>query len=252
LTGWDRKTGNPTTFWEYYQAPKTKQESDEEFRKRKGYLILADAIKTNPFWEYMQAHGVVITADSSLWNKNQETKYGLRSVAYLLEEQGIVMTPATKGKGSDMAWYEMVSSRLWSNPKQPLWRIARNCTWLWKELQGLRFAEHSASAAETHNEKDEIVDKANHAADAIKYDHMSHWQQLDQLPDQRSPQDKRIDRMSRRDVDPFERDFGDDSLARYRESARSNDGFSDPDDEPDEEYGEYSQRPESVSLGMRR
>ncbi|MDD5095662.1 MAG: hypothetical protein PHV74_14995 [Dehalococcoidia bacterium] len=586
LTGWDRKTGNPTTFWEYYQAPKTKQEGDEEFRKRKGYLILANAIKSNPFWKHMQDHNVVITADSSLWNKNQETKYGLRSVAYLLEEQGIVMTPATKGKGSDMAWYEMVSSRMWSNPKQPIWRITRNCTWLWKELQGLRFAEHSASASETHNEKDEIVDKANHACfsgdteiltkdgwklfadihgheqvltwgekgkieyeepielvsypyegemylhesanlnfcvtpnhrmwvadqvsvirkkrpqfkrlearelhevmwvpkcaqrghdeidfsdeliawfgfwlaegcksqnyrgskyahvdqknadketldmlekagqhstrtdkkgvtrftyntfhwnlikeigtaekkyiptwlkqasqrqlkilihwmikgdgtdsgrmwryntvsprladdfqeicfkagyvsritsepsrqsispstgkpmtsrkmyhitiqrgrhgqggngetsvlaqikksqikhidfndrvycvttknrvvvvrrngiamwcgncDAIKYDHMSHWQQLDQLPDQRSPQDKRIDRMSRRDVDPFERDFGDDSLARYRESARSNDGFSDPDDEPDEEYGEYSQRPESVSLGMRR
>ena len=252
LTGWDRKTGNPTTFWEYYQPPKGKEESFVDFRKRKGYLVLAKEIKANPFWGYMQDHEVVITADSSLWNKTQETKHGLKSVADLLQGEGIVMTPSTKGKGSEMAWYEMVSSKLWCNPKVPLWKICKNVTWLWKELQGLRFAEKSAVYMETHNEPDEIVDKANHAVDAVRYDHMSHWQQLDQLPDQRSPQDKRIDRMSRRDVDPFERDFGDDSLARYRESARSNDGFTDPDDEPDEEYGEYSQRPESVSLGMRR
>jgi hypothetical protein len=38
----------------------------------------------------------------------------------------------------------------------------------------LRFAEHSATAQETHNEKDEIVDKANHAFDALKYDFRLH------------------------------------------------------------------------------
>ena len=199
LTGWNRKTGNPTTFFEYYQAPQRKEEADEVFRSRKGYQVVASAIKTCPWWSEMERRKTVINADSSLWNKTQETKHGLRSIVDLLRDEGIkLMSPAPKGKGSDMAWYELISKRFWVNPKEPRWRITRDCTWLWKELKGLRFAEHSASATETHNLKDEIVDKDNHATDAAKYDFAAHFILVEKpARDPKDWLDRRIDQLKR-------------------------------------------------------
>lgn len=206
LTCWDRLTGNPMTFWEYYEAPRRKDEGEEEFRYRKGYQVVCRAIKECPWWDEMKRRRTVITADPSLWNKTQETKAGFKSVAELMAMEGVYLSPAARGPRSDMAWYELVSSKLWQNPKTPRWTITRNCTWLWKELQGLRFAEHTASAQEVHNLKDEIVDKANHATDAAKYDFLAHFAVIEKVPP--APEDwldRRIDRLKKHPVEDWER-----------------------------------------------
>lgn len=175
VTGWDEQK-NPVTLWEYYQKPRQKDETEDVFRARKGYKYTAKQIKEGPYYQRLVNGGGGIVADPTCWNKSQQTERGLKSLAELFLEEGVVLIPGSKG--GDMAWYEMLSSHYWANPKRPLWRICRNCTWLWWELKGLRFAEHSPTAQETHNAKDEVVDKNNHASDAVKYDFRMHARQL--------------------------------------------------------------------------
>ena len=169
ITAWDETTGVPETIWEYYQKPKKKEESDEEFRARKGYKATTRAIKACPYFEQLKMSGG-IAADPSMWAETQQTKNGLKSMAYLFGQEGVHMFPAEKG--GDMAWYEYVSSKWWANPSKPTWKIWRTCPWLWQELQGLRFKDFSATIAVVRNPEESIVDKANHSADAIKYDFM--------------------------------------------------------------------------------
>lgn len=169
ITMWDETTGHPETIWEYYEEPRKKSETDEDFRARKGYKATTAALKACPHWEQLKRGGG-IAADPSLWSMTQQTQNGLKSIADLYGQEGVHMFPAERG--GDMAWYEYVSSKWWANPVKPDWKIWRTCPWLWQELQGLRFAEWSASTAVNQNPKDKIVDKANHAVDAIKYDFM--------------------------------------------------------------------------------
>ena len=44
VTAWDEHW-NPWTIWEFYEAPKRKNESPEKFRARKGYIQIAKSIK---------------------------------------------------------------------------------------------------------------------------------------------------------------------------------------------------------------
>ena len=169
ITTWDETTGRPTTIWEYYEEPRKKFETDEEFRARKGYKVTAEAIKACPYFEQLKRGGG-IAADPSLWALTQQTSNGLKSMADLFGQEGVHMFPAERG--GDLAWYEYVSSKWWANPAKPTWKIFRTCPWLWRELQGLRFEEWSATTAVTKNPKEIIVDKANHACDSVKYDFM--------------------------------------------------------------------------------
>ncbi len=168
VTGWDEYL-HPTTLWEYYEAPKDKKESLTAFRARKGYKRTAKAIKTSPFYKHVLAGGGII-ADSSIADKTQQTKSGLKSMQDLFAEEGLYFNLAQRQVGGDIAWYEMVSSRFWADPTKPLWKITKNCSWLWWELKGLRFKEWGAAASVDKNFREEVVDKNNHATDAIKYD----------------------------------------------------------------------------------
>jgi len=73
--------GNIQVVWEYYEPPKKPNETDEQFRSRKGYKALSAAIKSCPYF----SPGLVIYADPSLWNKTQEGNdpQGLKSMADL-------------------------------------------------------------------------------------------------------------------------------------------------------------------------
>jgi len=168
VTAWDFEN-RPLTVWEYYEHPQDQEESIEAFKLRKGYRRLADGIKKCPWFH--RINGKII-ADQSIYNKSQETERGLKSLAALLAEEGVNLMQGARG--GDIAWYEMVNDYYWQNPAKPLWRITKNCTWLFWELQNLRFAEWSPASQEVHNLKDEVVDKDNHAVDAVRYD-MLFW-----------------------------------------------------------------------------
>ena len=178
IAGLDYGTRNPSAFevlgqdgddnikivYEYYEAPKKSDETDDDFRKRKGYKVLCAAIKACPYFE-----GLIIFADPSLWNKNQEAtdSKGLMSVAELFLQEGVTLMPGQRGR--DFACYEHIDKDLWKEPANPKLTISKNCPWLWWEMQRLRFSDYSATTQVNQNLQEKIVDKDNHAWDAVKY-----------------------------------------------------------------------------------
>jgi len=178
IAGLDYGTRNPSAFevlsvdydekiniaYEYYEAPKKAIESDDEFRARKGYKKLCAAIKACPYFE-----GLTIYADPSLWNKTQESadSKGLMSIADLFQTEGVRLTPGQRGR--DFACYEHLDKQLWVDPTNPLLTISKVCPWLWWEIQRLRFSDYGAATQVNQNLQEKIVDRDNHAWDALKY-----------------------------------------------------------------------------------
>ena len=179
ISGLDYGVRNPSAFevlsidsdnkihvlWEYYEEPKKAAESDDAFRARKGYKNLCTGIKSCPYYD----ENLVIYADPSIWNKSQESmdSKGLMSIADLFKTEGIQLTRGQRGR--DFACYEHIDKNLWLDPKNPLLTISKECPWLWYELQKLRFAEYGAGTQISKNLQEKIVDRDNHAFDAIKY-----------------------------------------------------------------------------------
>lgn len=178
IAGLDYGTRNPSAFevlavnydgdiniaYEYYEEPKTSMETDDDFKKRKGYKVLCAAIKQCPYF-----NGLTILADPSLWNKTQESAdaKGLMSIADLFLQEGVELTPGQRGR--DFACYEHIDKNLWNEPANPRLTISRNCPWLWWEMQRLRFSDYSATTQVNQNLQEKIVDRDNHAWDAVKY-----------------------------------------------------------------------------------
>jgi hypothetical protein len=181
IAGLDYGTRNPSAFevlgvdydadvrsvWEYYEHPKEIDESEEDFRARKGVRVLAREIKACPYFSQINA----IYADPSMWTKNQETKEGLKSIADLFAQEKIYLTKGTRG--GDFACYERLNSFYWKDLNDPRYKIFQNCEWLWWEITKLRFGEHAPKTQDVKNLKEEIVDKDNHAWDSVKYALMS-------------------------------------------------------------------------------
>lgn len=179
IAGLDYGTRNPSAFevlavdydnnihvvWEYYEPPKSRTESEEDFRARKGHKKFAEAIKACPHF----SPSLPILADPSLWAKNQEAvdAKGLRSVADFFAAEGVRLTPGQAGR--DLACFERIDKELWSDPAKPRLTIFRTCPWLWWEIQRLRFDEFTEATQVQHNLKEKIVDRDNHAWDALKY-----------------------------------------------------------------------------------
>jgi hypothetical protein len=143
--------------YEYYEAPKKSDETDDAFRKRKGHKVLCAAIKQCPYFQ-----GLTILADPSLWNKTQESvdSKGLMSIADLFLQEGVALSPGQRGR--DFACYEHIDKNLWKEPARPKLTISQNCPWLWWEMQRLRFSDYSATTQVNQNLQEKIVDKDNH------------------------------------------------------------------------------------------
>lgn len=192
--------GNVQVIWEYYEPPKKPDESDDQFRSRKGYKVLSAAIKACPYF----SKKLPIYADPSLWNKTQESAdpKGLKSMADLFIQEGVFISQGRRGR--DFACFEKLDSKAWEKPKKPMLTIMRNCKWLWWELQRLRFADFSATVMINKNLQEKIVDKDNHAWDALKYPLMSIPQFTEQPVPRISSHDRRIDALEKGKTTPFE------------------------------------------------
>jgi hypothetical protein len=157
---------NIWTVWELYGA-------------KLGYRTLARAIKANPYFEKLAGNPI---ADPSIWAKNQQVIGGdenqMKSIAELFAEieddfddefsGPLYFAPGQRGGDATVA--ERINGDLWSNldEKPPKWRIFATCPYLIWEISKLRYAEYSSSAAETRNEREEVIDKDNHAWDDFK------------------------------------------------------------------------------------
>lgn len=109
-----------------------------------------------------------IAADPSLWNRNQETEAGLRSLNDLFEENGIYLVRG-KSRDDQLPINELLDrwDRLWE--REPRLTIEPCCTSLVWELERLRYKELTTGSIEKQNPHEQLVDKDNHSWDGFKY-----------------------------------------------------------------------------------
>lgn len=153
-----------TTLWEFYADHVPAH-------------LIADLIKGHPITlddgryfhgnPYPQAIGFII-ADPSIWAEDLPQHNGPnKSTAAIFRECGVSMLPGERGADNTVA--EWLHGHFWKDPLNPLYRITSNCKKLVWELGLLRHREFSAQVALTRNSSEQLVDKDNHAWDALKY-----------------------------------------------------------------------------------
>ena len=164
--------GEITTLWEFY--------ADRVPLNCIAKLIKGEDVTTPPRPEAVIDEGrrefpgnpfagdeVWRVADPSMWaeDKPQQDQPN-KSTAKLFREEGVFFKPGQRGGDTTVA--EWLLSYFWHDPTTPRYRISRECTWLLWELGRQRFKDVSAMVAQHQNPSEALVDKDNHAWDALK------------------------------------------------------------------------------------
>ncbi len=109
-----------------------------------------------------------ISADPSLWNKNQEDSEGVHSLEERFRENNITLR---KGKSKDdtIAIEELLTR--WSNldTVNATFTISTACPKQIWEFERLRYKEITTAMIEKSNPHEQLVDKDNHGWDDFKY-----------------------------------------------------------------------------------
>ena len=108
------------------------------------------------------------SADPSIWNKNQETKQGLRSLENMFYDEGIYLT---KGRSKDdtLAINELLDRWGKLDTEEPRFTISPRCPKQVWEFERLRYRELTTAMVEKANHYEQLVDKDNHSWDDFKY-----------------------------------------------------------------------------------
>ena len=160
---WGRN--NPASFHTYIVEDKKHIHSAYEvYGNGMSVPIFASLIKGSPF--YKDLHW--ISADPSIWNKTQETKQGLRSLADMFQDEGINLI---KGKSRDdtLAINELLDRWYNLNENEARYTLSPKCPKQIWELERIRYKELSTAMVDKSNPEEQLVDKDNHAWDDWKY-----------------------------------------------------------------------------------
>lgn len=154
--------GDWWTVWEFY-------------KKGCGYRVISQAIRACPYYGRLAYPPV---ADPSIWALNQQTDNGVKSLAQLFAElpPDEAVYFAQGKKGGDITFAEKVNGEMWYVDPKPLagweftprWRVFKTCPMLRWELRKIRYQDWSGTQQMTHNLREEIVDRDNHAFDGAK------------------------------------------------------------------------------------
>jgi hypothetical protein len=155
--------GNIYSVWEYYMAGQ-------------GYRRIAQAIRACQYFDKLEFPPI---ADPSIFANNQQVQGGdgnvMKSIGQIFfelpENERIMFIPGKKG--GDITMAEKINGLLWNEEKlkvgeMPQYRIFKTCPMLIWEISKIRYREYTAVMLETHNLKEELVDKDNHAIDCTK------------------------------------------------------------------------------------
>lgn len=126
-----------------------------------------------------------IRADPSLWVKNQNSADGMTSIIQQIydefrrlqaekakEGEQVEVKGFVEGAQEDLACIQFTNT-LWADPKNPQFKIFRNCKGLIEELEELMWEEWSEAQQEKRNTREKIMDRNNHSWDDFKYYIMS-------------------------------------------------------------------------------
>lgn len=171
--GYDYGTYSPFAFvavaWksenEFYQF-------DEIYLKGKSVGEQAELIRSRPYYARIQG----IIGDPAIWHRNQNAlnlqgSPVLRSVGGMFQDDyGIDIERGRNDEGVDITFRNWLLSTAWKNLDEPQFRIFSTCTNTLREFRKLRRKEWATPGVAERNEAPEgILNKENHAWDALKY-----------------------------------------------------------------------------------
>lgn len=157
-------SGSICTLWEFY-APRVPVAMIAR-------IILGEAVHVpdgrrfegNPF----ATQETWRVADPAMWAEDHpmedETN---KSIADVFRRANVAFVPGVRGGDTLVA--DWLHSHYWADPLQPRYRITTDCPKLIWELGQQRHRDVSALAAERTAAPEKLVDKDNHAFDALKY-----------------------------------------------------------------------------------
>lgn len=160
--------GNIVMFWEAYGSFIPYDQMAKVIHGQPGRTRDRKTIPGNPH------HGKEMfkLADPSIWAEDRPmADETMKSIAHLYSkqlpnEERVYFTPAERG--GDTTVVEWLTSHFWADPQAPSLRITTACPNLIKELGKLQFKDVSANACLTKDAPEQLVDKDNHAWDAMK------------------------------------------------------------------------------------
>jgi hypothetical protein len=152
-----------TTLWEFYADHVPAHQIAEIIKGRAIFTQDGRTFTGCPFSSLS-----FIIADPSIWAEDNPQSNGPnKSTAQIFRECGVSLIPGERG--ADVTVGEWLVGHFWKDPQHPLYRVTSNCTKLIWELGQQRHKEFSAVVALNRNQPEELVDKNNHAWDALKY-----------------------------------------------------------------------------------
>ena len=155
--------GNICTLWEFYGSTVPVHQIADIIHGKSIVTQDGRRFAGNPY------HGreVFTIADPSIWAEDQAMLDNTnKSIADMFRKCGVYFQRGEKG--ADTAVAEWLIGYFWADPLQPRYRITANCTKLIWELGRQRFKEFSAQVALNKDQPEQLVDKDNHAWDALK------------------------------------------------------------------------------------
>lgn len=171
--GFDWGRNNPTAFelatitpdgtlifyWEYYQRDSKPHQTDAICKAHPDWEKITYVVH-DPSMESMTAFG------GGVRREDQE-----KSLSEIFSQLGWNLIPGRRGDDNAFA---TSLYRAWESLDNPKIIVTQSCPNLWNELVHLRFDELNTSQIMKRNTPEKIVDKDNHAFDAVKYLVMSH------------------------------------------------------------------------------
>lgn len=153
-----------TTIWEFYADHVPAHQIAEIIKGRDVRTQDGRFFRGNPY----AGRESFIIADPSIWAEDNPQSNGPnKSTAGIFRDCQVSMMAGERG--ADVTVGEWLVGHFWKDPKHPLYRIASSCENLIWEVGQQRHKSYSAAVALSRNAPEELVDKDNHAWDALKY-----------------------------------------------------------------------------------
>ena len=121
-------------------------------------------IKNCPYYQSLNW----ISADPSIWNKNQEDIQDLRSLFDKFHDEGVNLTKGKAGH-DEIAINELLDRWDKLDDNDPRFTISPRCPKQIWEFERLRYKEITTAMVEFQNRNETLVDKDNHSWDDFKY-----------------------------------------------------------------------------------
>lgn len=156
--------GNRKTIWEFYKSAVPVHTIARVILGEDVELDSGEVIEGNPYAGREQ----FLVCDPEINRRNQQMAEGPnKSIIDLFRMHGVYFQAGERG--DDLTVANWLLGNLWEDPQNPTYQIHARCKNLISELGRLQRKELSAMVARTKNTPEALVDKDNHAWDALKY-----------------------------------------------------------------------------------